>query len=180
LCVGPGASTLGCLARFARACRHDRVEDATDAIRSLSLASLARHAELASLGTGFERRGILSVYEDDERFADDRRDAVRSGLPSRVLTPVEARELQPALPGQAVGAIYFPDEGHVDPMRYVGALAHAAASAGAEINTGVEVRSVAGSTVATDMGSLRPQSVVLAAGAWTGGFARIPITGGKG
>ena len=62
LSLRPRASTLGWLARFVRACRHDRVEAATDAIRSLSLASLARHAELASLGTGFERRGILSVY----------------------------------------------------------------------------------------------------------------------
>jgi D-amino-acid dehydrogenase len=180
LSIRPRRTTLAWLARFAAACRAGRAERATDAIRALSVASLELHAELAAIGTGFERRGILSVYESRERFEDDRAEAVRSGLTSRTLSPDEARALEPALRGSIAGAIYFPQEGHVDPLRYVRTVGEAAASAGADVHTGVEVGAVAERVVETSAGSLYPDTVVLAAGAWTGGFARIPITGGKG
>jgi D-amino-acid dehydrogenase len=185
LSIRPRRDTLTWLARFASACRRGNVERATDAIRSLSVASLAMHGELATLGTGFERRGILSVYESNARFADDRREAERSGLTVRVLSPSETRALEPALRGAIVGGIFFPDEGHVDPLRYVQAIGEAAASAGADVQTGVEVLSLTRDTVETSAGSLRPRTVVLAAGAWTARLARslgvsVPITGGKG
>jgi D-amino-acid dehydrogenase len=181
----PRASTFAWLAQFAAACRNQHVEAATDAIRALSVASLAMHAELAPLGTGFERLGILSVYESEERFADDRREAMRSELPCTVLTPDGARALEPALRGPIAGGIFFRDEAHVDPVRYVRALGEAAAAAGAELDMGVEVRSIAGGKVETDTGSLRPRTVVLATGAWSERLARsagvaVPITGGKG
>jgi D-amino-acid dehydrogenase len=185
LSIRPRRDTLTWLARFASACRSGHVEHATDAIRSLSVASLAMHAELATLGTGFERRGILSVYESNARFADDRREAERSGLTARVLSPGETRTLEPAVRCAIAGGIFFPDEGHVDPLRYVQAIGEAAASAGADVQTGVEVRSLTSQTVETSGGSLRPRTVVLAAGAWTAQLARglgvsVPITGGKG
>lgn len=170
--IRPRASTLGWLARFVASCRSERAERATAAIRSLSLASLALHAELAPLGTSFERRGILSVYETEARFAAGTRESERSALPSRVLSPAEARTVEPGLAGQIAGGILFADEGHVDPRRYVDAVAEAAAKAGADIQTGVEVHS---------LGELRAKTVVLAAGAWTATLLRgLPLTGGKG
>jgi D-amino-acid dehydrogenase len=178
LSLRPRRATLAWLARFAAACRAGGVERATDAIRSLSVASLELHAELAALGTGFERRGTLSVYETEARFDAGRVEAERSGLTSRVLAPREARELEPALRGAIAGAIFFPDEAHVDPLRYVRAIAEAAAKAGADVNTNVEVRSLA--PLQTSSGRLRPQTVVLAAGVWTAALIRLPVTGGKG
>jgi D-amino-acid dehydrogenase len=178
LSIRPRRSTLGWLARFAAACRADRAERATDAIRALSVASLELHAELAGLGTGFERRGTLSVYETEARFAAGRIEAVRSGLTSRILSPREARELEPALGGGIAGAVFFPDEGHLDPLRYVRAIGEAAARAGADVQTGIEVHSLA--PFETSGGRLRPRTVVLAAGVWTARLARVPITGGKG
>jgi D-amino-acid dehydrogenase len=171
LSLRPRRSTLGWLARFAAACRAGRVESATDAIRSLSVASLALHAELAAHGTGFERRGTLSVYETEERFAAGRAEAARSGLTTRVLSRDEARELEPALRGAIAGAIFFPEEAHVDPLRYVQAIGEAAAKAGADIQTNVEVRS---------LDRLRTKTVVVAAGVWTATLAGVPVTGGKG
>jgi D-amino-acid dehydrogenase len=178
LSIRPRRATLAWLARFAAACRAGGVERATDAIRSLSVASLELHAELAALGTGFERRGTLSVYETEARFAAGRVEAERSGLTSRVLTPHEARELEPALTGALAGAIFFPDEAHVDPLRYVRALGEAAAKAGADVQTGVDVQSL--EPFKTSNGRLRPKTVVLAAGAWTGTLVRLPVTGGEG
>jgi len=171
LSIRPRRTTLAWLARFAAACRTERAERGTDAIRSLSVASLELHAELAALGTGFERRGTLSVYETDARLAAGRTEAVRSGLTSRALAPDEARELEPALRGPIAGAIFFPQEAHVDPLRYVRAIGEAAAKAGADIQTNVEVRS---------LDRLRTKTVVVAAGVWSGGLADVPVTGGKG
>jgi D-amino-acid dehydrogenase len=171
LSIRPRRTTLAWLARFAAACRAERAERGTDAIRSLSVASLELHAELAALGTGFERRGTLSVYETDARFAAGRTEAVRSGLTSRILAPDEARELEPALRGPIAGAIFFPQEAHVDPLRYVRAIGEAAAKAGADIQTNVEVRS---------LDRLRTKTVVVAAGVWSGRLADVPVTGGKG
>jgi D-amino-acid dehydrogenase len=161
------------------------VHRATDAIRALSVASLELHAELAALGTGFERRGTLSVYETDARFAAGRDEAARSGLPHRVLAGAEVAEVEPSLARGSAGAVFFPDEAHVDPLRYVEAVGAAAAKAGADVQTGVEVRSLAPGAVETSRGSLRPRTVVLAAGVWTAPLARglgldVPVTGGRG
>jgi len=170
--IRPRPGTLRWLARFAAACRSERAERATAAIRSLSLASLALHAELAPLGTGFERRGILSVYETEARLGAGTCAAERCGLPARVLSPAEARTVEPALAGEIAGAVLYPDEAHVDPHRYVEAVGEAAAKAGADIQTGVEVHALDG---------LRAKTIVLAAGAWTGRLLRgVPVTGGKG
>ena len=183
--IRPRVGTLGWLARYVAACRSDRAERGLHAIRALSVASLELHAELARLGTGFERRGILSIYETEARFAAGRREAERSGLQTRVLSPEQARTLEPGLRGPIAGGVFFPDEAHVEPSRYVAAIGEAAAAAGADIQTGVEVRAVTEHGVETSGGSLRPGIVVLAAGAWTGRLARplgvrVPLTGGKG
>jgi D-amino-acid dehydrogenase len=183
--IRPRRETLDWLFRFATASRNGNVHRATDAIRSLSTASLELHAELAALGTGFERRGTLSVYETDAGLAAGRDEAARSGLTHRVLTGAEAAEFEPGLAGAVAGAIFFPDEAHVEPLRYVGAVGDAAARAGADVQTGVEVRSLTPGAIETSRGSLRPKTVVLAAGAWTAPLARdlglnVPVTGGRG
>jgi D-amino-acid dehydrogenase len=185
----PRRGTLTWLARFALACRGDRARRATLAIRRLSTASLELHRELAALGTGFEQRGTLSVYETQARFAAGRHEAESSGLASQALSAAEARDIEPALAGSIAGGILYPDEAHLDPLRYVEAIAAGARAAGAEIRTGLEVRSLRkrgdAVAVATSEGELRPRAVVLAAGAWSAGLARgvglvVPVTGGKG
>jgi D-amino-acid dehydrogenase len=176
--IRPRPDTVRWLARFAAACRSERAERGLHAIRSLSLASLELHAELASAGTGFERRGTLSVYETQAHLA-----AHTPRGTAQFLLPDEARALEPALRGELAAAVYYPDEAHVDPRRYVEAIGEAAAKAGADVNTGVEVRSLA--PLETSKGSLRPETIVLAAGVWTAPLARslgvrVPLTGGKG
>src|SRR5262249_13188269 len=92
---------------------------------------------------------------------------------------------EPALTGVVAGAIFFPDEAQVDPLRYVEAVGEAAASAGADVQTGVEVRSLTAGGVETSRGSLRPKTIGVAAGVWASPLARaagvtVPVTGGRG
>jgi D-amino-acid dehydrogenase len=184
----PRPAALPWLARFLAAAR--RAEAGARAIRSLSRASLELHAELAGdVPTGFERRGVLNVYATSESLAAGRREAEGSGLSFRALRRAEALELEPALGDPAIGAVYYPDEAHCDPLRFVEAVGEAARQAGAEIRTGVQVRRLRRTNGAVGVelegSELRPGTVVLAAGAWSGGLAGsagvyLPLEGGKG
>ncbi|MGH9244012.1 MAG: NAD(P)/FAD-dependent oxidoreductase [Acidimicrobiales bacterium] len=183
------------LVRFMAACRADRVGPATELLRDLSIASLAIHEALATdgLDTGYERLGALNIYETESAYAGGRIEAEQLdlvGIKSQVLTAGEACELEPALNGGLVGGVFYPDEAHCEPERFMLAVAEAAVAAGAEIHTKVEVlgirrdgdRAVALDTTA---GELRPRTVVLANGAAVARFRRqlrvpIPVEGGKG
>jgi D-amino-acid dehydrogenase len=166
----PRPAVLPWLARFTFAAR--RWEAGSHAIRSLSLASLELHAELGEqLGTSFERTGTLSVYSTEAGLEAAAREGEGSGLRFSVLDADEARTLEPALAGPVVGGVHYPDEGRVDPKLFVDAVGRAAADAGVEIRTGVEVHT---------LDELHADTVVVAAGAWSRTLVDLPLEGGKG
>jgi D-amino-acid dehydrogenase len=166
----PRPAVLPWLARFALASRHP--EAAAAAIRELSVASLELHAGLGKeLETSFERTGTLNVYETHEGLEAEARAAARSGLPFEVFDTDGTRALEPALIGPVVGSVRYPQEGRVDPRRFVEAVGRAAVEAGAEIRTGARV----GSLDELDAGT-----VVVAAGAWSRQLVELPLEGGKG
>ena len=184
----PRPAAVPWLVRFLLAARRARA--GARAIRALSVASLELHAELGGqLDTGFERRGVLNAYVTEESFASGRREAESSGLPFQALDRDESLALEPALGPRTLGAVYYSQEAHVDPLRFVRALGAAAAEEGADVRTRVEVRrlrrldqSVA---IETSDGELRPRTTVLAVGAWSAELARTadvycPLEGGKG
>lgn len=191
----PRPSVLPWLARFVAASTPERARASAPVIRELASASLALHAELADAGldTGLERRGVLNVYESEEAFEEAKREAAetaRAGLPVEVLETEKARELEPAVAGAPAGAVYYPGDAHCDPLRFVRSVGAAAAEAGAEIRTRVEVlglrrRNGRVEAVVTTAGEVAVGSVVLAAGAWTPLLTRdlglfVPVEGGKG
>jgi D-amino-acid dehydrogenase len=166
----PRPAVLPWLMRFARAARHP--EQGAAAIRALSVESLELHAQLGDeLGTSFERTGTLNVYETHDGLEAEARAAARSGLPFEVFDADGTRELEPALIGPVAGSVRYPNEGRVDPRRFVEAIGRAAAEAGAEILTGAGI----GSLDELDAGT-----VVVAAGAWSKQLVRLPLEGGKG
>ena len=121
----PRLSALPWLARFLLAAK--RAEAGARVIRSLSLASLELHAELAHrIDTGFERRGVLNVYATAETLVAGQREAERSGLRFEALDREQVLALEPALGPRTVGGVYYPDEAHCDPLRFVQAVGAAA------------------------------------------------------
>jgi D-amino-acid dehydrogenase len=187
----PRLSVLPWLVRFAVASRPERAAAATRAVVSLSRASLGLHAGLAAEGldTGFERRGILNVYESGPAFAAATREAAHAAGPAQVLDREGVHRLEPALGSSVLGGVYYADEAHADPLRFVRAVGGAATEAGAAIRTGVEVRGLrridGRVAVVTSEGDLWPGHVVLAAGVWSTRLAAsldvfLPLEGGKG
>lgn len=190
LYLKPRPALVPWLARFLLACTESQARRGTELIRSLSVRSLELHAELAErLDTGFERRGVLNVYETEEGFGHGQAEA-EAGLRAEVLSTGDARELEPTLAASLAGAVYYPEEAHCEPDRFVRALGQAAADLGARISTGVEVIGFRVSDgrvegVETTAGEESVGQVVLAAGSWTKELARalgvfVPVEGGKG
>ncbi|HEY5169230.1 MAG TPA: FAD-dependent oxidoreductase, partial [Thermoleophilia bacterium] len=101
----------------------------------------------------------------------------------------EARRLFPSLRCELAGAFFFPEDGHLDPMRFTRAVAALAAEAGGTVVTGAEALSLEpaprGVRAVTTRGEFAAAQAVLAAGAWTpfltrGLGLRLPVEPAKG
>jgi glycine/D-amino acid oxidase-like deaminating enzyme len=95
------------------------------------------------------------------------------GVPSRMLTPAEARALCPLLAGDdIVAAAFSPDDGHATPEAVVQGYAFAARALGAHLRTHCEVTGIAteGNTITrvlTTDGPIATNVTICTAGAWS-------------
>ena len=194
--IRPRPQIVPWLLRFARAAlSREQVTRANDLLRTLSRDSLHLHAELLAHGvpTTLERRGVLYTYETESGFEHARSLMARSlelGLNVRALTVSEAQEFEPAVADTIAGAVYSQDEGHLDSLQYVQAVADAAVAEGAVLQLGTEVvgfRAGNGRVMElqTTAGAVEVETVILAAGVWSRDLGRrlgltIPLEGAKG
>jgi D-amino-acid dehydrogenase len=166
------------------------------ALRDLTRASRDLFEDLTRDGmdVGYRRNGLMNVCTTAAAFDELRADADllrREGFEPEVLGPEEACRREPCLHPSVAGAVFWPEDAHCDPGRYVAETAHAAERLGAQMKVGIRVTgfdrgpdaSIA--TVHTNVETYRPRTVVLAAGAWTPWVARlagirIPIEAAKG
>lgn len=182
--------------RFRRACTEAHVRRATPLLRDLSYASLALFRELAAidgLEFGYQEKGALAVFLTETGLAAGVREAQvlgEAGIATKVVDRAGARALEPSLVPEVVGGVFYPEDAHLTPDRFVTGLARVAESLGVEIRRGTEVlgfqtagrRIVA---VETTRGDVHIDQIVLAAGAWSPGLGRllgldVPIQAGKG
>ena len=180
---------------FRAACSPERARAAAPVLRALHVESARLHDELAA-GHGerwlFHHGGELQIFETAAGLAEAAEDVERArALGTRVddVTAVEARQLFPGLQCELAGAFLFPEDGHLDPMRFTRAVAGLAADAGATVVTGAEVLTLEpapeGVRALTTRGDFVAGQVVLAAGAWTPFLTRelglrLPIEPAKG
>lgn len=190
--IQPSPSLIPFMARLLTA-GGDAVHRATEVSRRMCRESLALHRELAThLDTGFQQSGLLDVYATRARLDRGLEAAERhrlGGVNCRDLTVEETRQFEPALREDIAGGVYFPDEAHCDPARYVHSVADAAESLGARLLADTDVldvtASISGAELLTTQGSITANTVILATGAWTGEIApprspSMPLQAGKG
>lgn len=129
------------------------------------------------------RSGTLLLARDaDEARELERQSALRDslGLATRRLRASEARELEPALTPTIRVALEFPDDHSVDPRMLLSVLRSACTRLGVQLVEHAGVArieldgqgAVAGLRLA-DGGVVQAQTVVLAAGAWSGSVAGL-------
>ena len=186
---------LSWLWRFNRASNRRQVRRAMPLIRDLSMASLRLYDELAAEGMefGLEHKGVLMLYKTAaglrEQLADGKAMG-ELGIEAREMSLAEISELCPNLAVDALGGVYYPQDGHVTPMKLVAEIARRARELGVAVHTETEVLAFERTgaridRVVTTRGDFTPGEVVLAAGSWSGVLARelglrLPIQGGKG
>jgi len=131
---------------------------------------------------GLHHTGGLLVAETSERWDFLRSDWARHrvlGLETELVSPAQLRDLCPIMDTSRVrGALYAPDEGHLDPYGATHAYAKAARLQGAEIYRHTRVLDIVpigsgGWRVVTDQGNIDCEHVVNAAGLWAREIGRM-------
>ncbi|NOX44937.1 MAG: FAD-binding oxidoreductase [Caldiserica bacterium] len=151
----------------------------------LAMESVERYGTLSEeLGVDIEfiQGGYLILAETEgEREAQRKAVALQNdlGLPSRLLTPRDAKRILPLLDETTiVSATYCPTDGHANPFRVVEGYLARARERGAVLEKFTEVvdLEVKGGRIVkvrTSRGDVSPGTVVNAAGAWSGEIARM-------
>jgi glycine oxidase len=146
--------------------------------------------------TGYERLGTLHVALDRDEAAQLRRvhDLQRSlELEAEWLPPRRCRDLEPGLTPSFHGGVLAAGEAAIDPRALTRVLVAACAAEGVEVRTGTEVvdgifdgerlvgvRTASRRSATQEVsdhrldGEIRADSVVLAAGAWSGAAGWLP------
>lgn len=117
---------------------------------------------------------LLTTDEQATGFEESVRTQNTLGVPSRMVTPEEARRLCPYVTTEGlVAAVFSPTDGHARPGLVVRGYADAAARTGVTFAThtavtGIDTSGDRVTAVHTDRGTISCSAVVCAAGAWSG------------
>ncbi len=135
-----------------------------------------RIEERSGLRTGFRAETAIHVFFGDD--SEQERDATvalygRVEQPVEVISPAEARKREPALSPEISAAILSLKEGFVDNRALTDAALTAAQKAGAEVRadteaTGLRIKMGRCTGIQTGAGSVASDTVVLAAGSYSG------------
>ena len=182
--------------KFCAACRKERAHKAVPVLRDLHRASVAEFDRLTGLPgmtCGYTKRGLLMVYRTRSGYEEGLKEAgvlTEAGLRSQALDAREVLAIAPQVRDGVAGGLHFLEDAHLNPAEFVQGLARQAEQKGVIFAPGAEVIGVerAGarvSLVRTTQGEYRPDTVVLAAGAWSPDLAhdlkvRLPIQPAKG
>lgn len=183
------------LIEFLLASRRAKFERGAAALVELCRVSVDLWEEVAQRSPvpfGFERHGLLAVYESAAAFdaAKAGVDLVRrSGVRAELWTGDEVRQKEPVVVGRQVGGVFFPDDAHCEPYRAVKALEAEARGLGVRFLEDTEVYRISSGAgprrLTTTRGEIRAGQIVVAAGPWSEAFGamlgfRLPVIGAKG
>ena len=189
-------SLFNWLVHFVLASRPQVMLQSLAVLRDLLFASADLYKELAATAGfdfGYEGNGSLWVCLSEhslEREQEEVRLFERFNIPVQVMAQSEVHALEPALRPEVIGGVFYPNDGHIDPARFVMGLADKARELGVEICMQTEVMGLEtpneGITgIRTTRGDIQADQVLLAAGSWSPEIARalklkIPIQAAKG
>ncbi|NIO49351.1 MAG: FAD-dependent oxidoreductase [Candidatus Aminicenantes bacterium] len=164
--------------KFRKACKQDKMHRGIRVLRDLNSASLKLFGHLIkseSLKCNFRQDGWLLTYKTDKGFQGALEEAqlLQSyDIKLRIMNVGDALEMEPTLHPEIAGCVYFPDDAHLNPMRFVQALTERLKELGVIVHTktdvfGFETSSDRIIAVRTAQGDFKPDQVVLAAGVWS-------------
>ncbi len=164
--------------QFRKACKPDQMHRGIRILRDLNYASLElldHLIESESLQCNFRKDGWLLAYKTEKGFqvALEEAQLLQSyDIKLKIVNANDALEMEPTLHPEIAGCVYFPDDAHLDPVRFVQALTERLKELGVIVHTqtdvlGFETSSDKIISVRTAKGDFLSDQVVLAAGAWS-------------
>ena len=183
------------LLEFLLASRKGKFERGAAALVELCRVSVDLWEEVAKRSPepfGFERHGLLAVYENAASLEAARRgvDLVCGlGVRAERWTADDVREKEPAIVGPQVGGYFYPDDAHCEPYPAVRALEREARALGVRFVEDTEVyrisRGASRWQMMTTGGEVHAEQIVVATGPWSESLGRmlglrLPVIGAKG
>ena len=99
-------------------------------------------AAIEGMDFGFEKKGTITAYRTERGLAKAVKDArflSEMGVETRVLDADEIVGLNPGVRIRAIGGIFFPEDAHLVPHRFVRGLAEYVGGKGVRIHRETEV-----------------------------------------
>lgn len=170
------------------------VEQTRELLRDLNLESRRLFAELADEEDfGLQKRGMLMLCKTAKGLDEEAQVAAEAreiGLEAEVVDAAGAARLDPGITMDVTGAVYFPQDCHLDPARFMAAIRRRVTALGGEIASGVEIEGIEtkdGKVTALTGRSARFEGdeFIIAGGSWTPGLLekagiKLPLQAGKG
>lgn len=162
--------------QFRSFCTEAHVDASMPLLRDLSLASVDLFAELANqFDFDFERRGLLMLHTSQKGEQENlkyAKQAKRVGLEVETLDKNQLSTFAPDAGTSAIGAVYYPQDAHMSPHRFISALHSNLSSLGVKCLSGVAVTGFQQhqqqvNAVHSSAGTIAADEIILATGSWT-------------
>lgn len=179
---------------FYRHSTERHVAASRELLRDLSLESRRLFAELAEEADfGLEKRGLLMLCKSQKGLDEEAhvaKEAHDIGLQAEVLDAAATAKLDPGITMDVAGAVYFPQDCHLDPKRFMSEMRCRVLELGGNIESGVEIDGIEtrdGKVSAVEGSGRRfeGKQFVVAGGSWTPKLLalvglKLPLQAGKG
>ena len=186
--------------KFFRAATKAHVERSAPLLRDLNMASRAAFEELGDeLGDfDFQKNGLLMLFQSEAALEEERHvveAAQKLGMGAQILSADEARQRDPKMRMDILGAAFYPDDCHLSPQKFVAALQRDLEQSGAQLRWDSEVcdwkrdgKHIRAAVVQSEQGAreeIEADEWVLCGGSWSPLMARklglsLPVQAGKG
>lgn len=170
------------------------VHASRELLRDLNLESRRLFAELAEKDDfGMVKRGLLMLCKTQKGLDEESRVAAKAheiGLLAEVLEPASVALLDPAITMDVSGAVYFPQDCHLSPARFLASIRRRVIDAGGLVESNVTIEKIEtrnGHVVAVTGKKRRFEGdkFLVAGGSWTADLLKsvgvsLPLQAGKG
>lgn len=162
--------------QFVRSATAQHVAASRELLRDLHLESRRLFTELATDDDfGLVQRGLLMLCKTEKGLEEEARvahQALEIGLEAQVLDARATSSLEPNLTMDVAGSVFFPQDCHLDPVRFVDSMRRRVLALGGGIEYGVEVdriEAASGRVTAVRAAGRRftCDALVVAGGSWS-------------
>ena len=183
--------------KFVKACNQKSANKGIETLVTLTRASMNLYEQIMDanpdLDCNFRKDGLLMVYKSSEGYSlgsHEAQEVGAHGIDAQRMTKQELQRFEPSLRTDVYGGIYYPDDGHLDPYKFVNQLTNLVKAKGVEIVEHAEVQDliVSRNKISKIVASNReytPDWTIITAGAWSPNLVKkigsdLPVQPAKG